>query len=48
MPTGIQIKKPHPKIQPSSPILGVKWGAGMEKCGKNAQMLEYLGSYDRY
>jgi hypothetical protein len=42
-------KKTHPKIQPSSPpILGVKWGAGMENVEKNVLKFDYLGRYDRY
>jgi hypothetical protein len=31
-----------------TPILGVKWEGGMEKCGKNALMLEYFGRCRRY
>jgi hypothetical protein len=45
--SGHRAKKTHPKIQPSSPILGVKWERGMEKCGKNALMLEYVGQCGR-
>jgi hypothetical protein len=38
-------KKTHPNFNHLPSILGVKWGGGMEKCEKKAQMLEYLGSY---
>jgi hypothetical protein len=41
--SGHQAQKKHPKIQPSPPpILGVKWGGGMEKCRNKALMLEFL------
>jgi hypothetical protein len=29
------------------PILGVKWGGGMEKCGNKALMLEFLDRYGK-
>jgi hypothetical protein len=41
-------KNPIRKFDHLPPILGVKWGWGMGKSGKNVLMLEYVGLYDRY
>jgi hypothetical protein len=41
-------KNPIRKFNHLPLYFGGEMGRGMEKCGKKAQMLEYLGSYDRY
>jgi hypothetical protein len=42
------IKTPSENSTIFPPILGVKWGGGMENVDKNALKFDYFGSYDRY
>jgi hypothetical protein len=41
-------KNPIRKFNHLPPILGVKWGVGMEKCRNKALMLEFLDRCGRY
>jgi hypothetical protein len=41
-------KNPIRKFNHLPPILGVKWGGGMENVEKNALKFDYLGRYERY
>jgi hypothetical protein len=42
-------KSPSENFTIFPPILGVKWGAGMENVGKKThEKFDYLGRYERY
>jgi hypothetical protein len=41
-------KTPSENSTTFPPILGVKWGGGMENLEKNALKFDYIGRYERY